>query len=51
MHYNQFAFSKDVGEKTITPVDPKIDGESLGQRSGLTKTDIAQINAAYVSLY
>ena len=50
MHYNQFAFSKNIGEQTITPKDTNVKGDELGQRFGLTKTDSAQINAAYVSI-
>ena len=51
MQYNQYAFSKNIGDITISPVNKTVSGNSLGQRLGLSLTDIAQINAAYVSKY
>ena len=49
MHYNQYAFSKNIGGISIVPLDPNIKGSDLGQRSGFTETDVDQIKAAYVS--
>jgi len=42
MHYPEFAFSKN-GEPTIVPKN----GESIGQRVGLSPGDIAAIQSAY----
>ena len=42
MHYSRFAFSKN-GLETITPNN----GASIGQRNGMSLTDIAELNAVY----
>ena len=47
-HYNQYAFSKTVGKPSIKPKDTNFRVDSMGQRFGLSKTDTAKINAAYV---
>ena len=44
MHYGRYGFTKN-GKPTLQAIsDPNID---LGQRIGLSKTDIAQVNALY----
>ncbi|KAF2880576.1 hypothetical protein ILUMI_25600 [Ignelater luminosus] len=43
MHYNKYAFSKN-GLATIVPHDPKA---VIGQRNGLSATDIAKLNKMY----
>ena len=49
MHYNQYAFSKNLGDISIIPLDTNVKGDDLGQRQGFTETDSAQVRAAYVS--
>ncbi|MFI4962709.1 MAG: Dot/Icm T4SS effector Zinc-dependent metalloprotease LegP [Legionellales bacterium] len=46
MHYGPYAFSKN-GEKTIIPL---VEGAEIGQRSQLSKKDIAAIQAMYPEL-
>lgn len=43
MHYSRTAFSKN-GQETITPLDPNA---VIGQRTGVSETDIAKLNAMY----
>nr|XP_044251418.1 zinc metalloproteinase nas-8-like [Drosophila takahashii] len=45
MHYSSDAFSKYKGLPTIVAWDPNI--TSLGQRTGLSPTDVRKINAMY----
>ena len=54
MHYNARAFSRN-GEATILPVDTSIPLNQIGQRVGLSASDIQHVRALYcsgkVSLY
>ena len=46
MHYGAFDFSRN-GQPTIEPVDRAIPLNSLGQRQGLTNSDIQHVNTLY----
>ena len=43
MHYGRRDFSKN-GKMTVEPKDSKA---KIGQRKGMTSTDIAELNAVY----
>lgn len=44
MHYGSSFFSKEKKQPTLIP---KMKGEKLGQRKGLTKSDCLKINDLY----
>lgn len=44
MHYGANFFSKQKGKATLIP---KMKGEKLGQRKGLTKSDCLKVNDLY----
>lgn len=46
MHYDRFAFSRDLSQPTIEYVGPGVHDE-LGQRSGLSTYDVRQMVAMY----
>ncbi len=48
MHYGATAFSKN-GEPTIVPVESSVPHSSLGQRNGLSGTDLQHVKTLYCS--
>ena len=46
MHYSSYAFTRN-GQRTITSKDPNVPSSQLGQRNGLTESDIRHINTQY----
>ncbi|KAL2077089.1 hypothetical protein ACEWY4_026593 [Coilia grayii] len=45
MHYGRYAFTTQYGKETITPIpDSRVE---IGQRMGLSRTDIQRINKLY----
>ena len=47
MHYSSTAFQRAGGLRTITPVNPNISADILGQREILTDLDIEHVNRRY----
>ena len=48
MHYDAYAFSNN-GQPTIRPKQPGVPLQNLGQREGLSSTDIEHVRALYCS--
>ncbi|XP_019850969.1 PREDICTED: zinc metalloproteinase nas-14-like [Amphimedon queenslandica] len=46
MHYSSYAFTKN-GQRTITSKDPNVPSSDLGQRNGLTDSDVRHVNTQY----
>ena len=46
MHYGARAFSRNR-QPTIVPVDPSVSLNSLGQRNGLSDSDVQHVNSLY----
>ena len=46
MHYSSTAFSKN-GQPTLQPTDPHIPASSLGQRIGMSQTDVTRVMTMY----
>ncbi|MBU2705830.1 ricin-type beta-trefoil lectin domain protein [Zooshikella marina] len=49
MHYHAWAFAKNRNQPTISPKDPNIPLDDLGNYDGLTKSDAKTINWMYPS--
>ena len=47
MHYEAFAFSRDISQPTIEPVNRSISLNRLGQRRGFSELDLHHVNVLY----